>query len=73
MENLPNIPMATSGCEITNPTMATPTSRKDMPASNSYWSVTHVTPIFDSTVYGLDYHTFTGLIIAAMVRVRALL
>ena len=51
-------------------TVASPISRKDTPASISDWSVTHVTPIFDSTVYGFDYGAFTGLILAAMVRVR---
>ena len=32
----------------TNPTMATPLSEKYPPASISDWSVTHVTPTFDS-------------------------
>ena len=38
--------------------------RKDMPASISDWSITHVTPIFDSALWIMD-HAFTGLILAA--------
>ena len=58
------------GVEITNPTMPTPVSRKDTPASISDWSAPHVTSIFDSTVYGFGYRAFIGLILGARVRVR---